>query len=112
LRLTDMAITTYVAVAINVVVGLMGLRLAGLTPNKVITEEESVPTSETPRSRSVYITIALSGLAALGAEVVWTRELSLLFGATVYTFSIILAVFLFGLGIGSSAGSFIARTST
>ena len=31
-------------------------------------------------------------------------------GATVYTFSIILAMFLVGLGIGSSAGAFLART--
>ena len=36
---------------------------------------------------------------------IWTRLLSLLFGATVYTFSLILAVFLVGLGIGSSAGA-------
>ena len=55
------------------------------------------------------MTIALSGLTALGAEVVWTRLLSLLFGATAYTFSMILAVFLTGLGIGSSLGSALAR---
>ena len=54
--------------------------------------------------RAVYLAIALSGLSALGAEVVWTRLLSLLLGGTVYTFSIILAVFLVGLGIGSSVG--------
>jgi spermidine synthase len=53
--------------------------------------------------------IALSGLTALGAEVVWTRLLSLLLGPTVYTFSIILAVFLLGLWAGSSAGSSLAR---
>tara|TARA_B100001971_G_C18233150_1_gene565271 strand:- start:369 stop:2129 length:1761 start_codon:yes stop_codon:yes gene_type:complete len=41
--------------------------------------------------------------------VVWTRLISLLFGGTVYTFSIILAVFLIGLGIGSAAGSFLAQ---
>ena len=35
--------------------------------------------------------------------------LSLMLGASVYTFSIILAVFLIGLGFGSSAGSFLAR---
>jgi spermidine synthase len=40
--------------------------------------------------------------------VIWTRVLSLMFGATVYTFSIILAVFLTGLGIGSAAGAFLA----
>ena len=57
----------------------------------------------------VYVTIALSGMTALAAEVIWTRHLSLLFGATVYTFSLILAVFLLGLGIGSSVGAAIAR---
>ena len=57
----------------------------------------------------VYAAIAFSGLTALGAEVVWTRLLSLLLGATVYTFSIILAVFLAGLWVGSGAGSFLAR---
>ena len=30
---------------------------------------------------AVYLAIALSGLAALGAEVVWTRLLSLMLGA-------------------------------
>jgi spermidine synthase len=59
----------------------------------------------------VHIAIALSGIAALGAEVVWTRQLSLVFGATVYAFSIILAVFLAGLGIGSSGGAYLARKS-
>ncbi len=46
------------------------------------------------RSNAIYVAIALSGLSALGAEVVWTRLLSLMLGASVYTFSIILAVFL------------------
>ena len=62
-----------------------------------------------PGARSVYIAIALSGLTALGAEVTWTRILALLFGATVYTFSLILAVFLLGLGVGSGVGSYLVR---
>jgi spermidine synthase len=62
-----------------------------------------------PEARLIYVAIALSGMTALGAEVVWTRILSLLFGATTYTFSLILAVFLVGLGIGSTAGSELAR---
>ena len=56
----------------------------------------------------MYLAIALSGMSALGAEVVWTRLLSLMLGGTVYTFSLILAVFLIGLGIGSSLGAFCA----
>jgi spermidine synthase len=57
----------------------------------------------------IYAAVALSGMSALSAEVVWTRILSLILGGTVYTFSLILAGFLFGLGIGSSVGSIIGR---
>jgi spermidine synthase len=60
----------------------------------------------------VYAAIALSGLTALGSEVVWTRVLSLIFGATAYTFSLILAVFLVGLGIGSSVGAALAKNAS
>jgi spermidine synthase len=62
-----------------------------------------------PSERTIWVAIAISGFCALGAEVVWTRNLSLLLGATVYTFSIILAVFLAGLGLGSSAGAAATR---
>jgi spermidine synthase len=57
----------------------------------------------------VYFAIALSGFCALSGEVIWTRQLALLFGATVYTFSLILAVFLTGLGIGSVTGSVASK---
>ena len=58
-----------------------------------------------PPSWAVYLTIGLSGACALGAEVIWTRLLGMMLGSTVYVFSIILAVFLTGLAIGSAAGS-------
>jgi spermidine synthase len=66
---------------------------------------------DSPGGTIVYVAIGLSGLCALAAEVLWTRQLGLLFGASVYAFSIILAVFLVGLGIGSSAGSFLSRST-
>jgi spermidine synthase len=50
-------------------------------------------------------------MVALGSEVVWTRLLSLLLGSTTYTFSLILAVFLTGLGGGSAIGSWVARSA-
>ena len=46
----------------------------------------------------------------MAAEAIWTRTLRLLFGASVYALSIIVAVFLVGLGIGSSIGSLLCRT--
>ena len=59
---------------------------------------------------TIHLTIALSGLTALAAEALWTRTLGLLLGASVYTLSIILAVFLTGLGLGSSLASLVSRT--
>ena len=112
LRVYDMPTATAVAVVLNLVVAGLAMLVAARTPHTVITAEASAPLP-TPISaegaRLVYIAIALSGLTALGSEVVWTRVLSLLFGATTYTFSLILAVFLVGLGIGSSLGAALAR---
>jgi spermidine synthase len=107
LRVHDVVVATYVAVAINAVAALIAFGLAKWTPYQASTTEDFV--THNPNSTPVYIAIALSGLCALGAEVIWTRLLSLMLGATVYTFSIILAVFLVGLGAGSSIGSFLTR---
>ncbi len=110
LRVLDMEVATFVAAAINTVVALTAFILAAAAPNSAPdSNPESQPVKPAPGSRWVYLVIALSGMSALGAEVVWTRLLSLLLGGTVYTFSMILGVFLIGLGIGSSIGSFLAR---
>jgi spermidine synthase len=111
LRLFDMPTAIYAAVAINILVALIALGLARIRLVGCISAQEVPGSSPESGLRSlVYLAIALSGLSALGAEVVWTRLLSLLMGGTVYSFSIILAVFLVGLGIGSAAGSLLART--
>jgi spermidine synthase len=111
LRVYDMTIATFVAVAINVLIGVIGLVLARSTPAAILDTDGSAPMVRTSAAWPVYVVIALSGFAALGAEVIWTRILSLMLGATTYTFSIILAVFLAGLGIGSSIGSALARNA-
>ena len=107
LRVHDMAIATYAAVALNLLVAVIGLWIARAAPHTAVEEYGRVTLA--PGAWAIYVAIGLSGMTALAAEVIWTRMLSLLFGATAYTFSLILAVFLFGLGIGSSAGSALAR---
>ncbi len=118
LRVYDMVIATLFAASINAAIAAVSLLLAAKGVAFVPPEAEAK--AETPAETEVavttkvsnpwvYVVIGLSGLTALGAQVVWTRLISLLFGGTVYTFSIILAVFLTGLGIGSAAGSFLAR---
>jgi len=124
LRVHDVAVATYAAAAVNGAVALMGLGLARLTPHRApapVSPRTCAEPKACPQSAGcltavaglivwpVYVVIALSGMSALGAEVVWTRLLSLLLGGTVYTFSIILAVFLVGLGIGSGIGSLLSR---
>ena len=110
LRLYDMATATFVAAAVNALCAALAFSLAAVAahhaPAAPAAADRAPPRLE---AAAVYLTIALSGLTALGAQVVWTRLLSLLLGASVYTFSIILAVFLLGLGLGSSAGSLLAR---
>jgi spermidine synthase len=109
LRVHDMAIATYVAVALNVLVATIALLVARVAPHEVVEEARAGKVEPVPGAWAIYVAIALSGMTALASEVIWTRLLSLLFGATAYTFSLILAVFLLGIGIGSSAGSALAR---
>ncbi len=110
LRVYDVIVATYVGASINTIVALISLSLAALAPHRTSQPRREKPGFALSRQAwPVYIAIGISGLTALGAEVIWTRQLSLLLGASVYTFSIILAVYLVGLGIGSSVGSFLPK---
>lgn len=61
-----------------------------------------------PRNRpgegllNIYVAVALTGFAAMAAEVVLTRVIILVIGGSQYAFSIVLATFLAGLGIGAA----------
>lgn len=108
LRIHDLAVATYVAAGTNFAVAAIGLMLAWGDHHRPQEDQAGQDTASADRgSPSIYVAIAISGLCALGAEVVWTRLLSFTLGATVYTFSIILAVFLTGLGIGSGIASLL-----
>ncbi len=112
LRVYSLTTATLVAAVINAVVGLVSLGLASRTPEAApapAKQAKGPPVVEFG-PWPIYVTIAISGATALGAEVVWTRLLGLLLGATVYTFSIILAVFLAGIGIGSAAAAAALRS--
>jgi spermidine synthase len=134
LAIWDVWVATATAAALNFVIGAFALRLArranqdpgvgrGVAdvPPAVVSAPGSAAASSLTEiaglsggvqavdSNAIYLTIGLSGLTALGAQVVWTRLLTLLFGATVYAFSIILAVFLAGLGLGSGLAAYLLR---
>jgi spermidine synthase len=117
LRVHDQSVATYVAAALNLVVAGIAWAISRRAP-AALADAPSIETPEharvvaaapRPGVRLLYVAIGISGACALAAEVVWTRLLSLTFGASVYTFSMILAVFLSGLGIGSAGGAWLAR---
>jgi spermidine synthase len=110
LREYDVATATYVATAVNATVAAIALALASFDTRPEPVERPLDSLRRPSLNTTVSVAIALSGLCAMAAEATWTRMLGLLFGASVYTFSIILVVFLTGLGIGSSIGSLLCRT--
>jgi len=71
-------------------------RLSYLAP-----PSKEVGASLQKRDLFVLLSFAVSGLAALVYQVTWTRILSLLLGSSVYAFSLILAIFIFGLAVGT-----------
>ena len=128
LREFDIVVATFVALFLNVAVAALAAGVSRYDAYEVgesssdeeserpSDEESERPSDETvpvfaASHRTVLLAIGLSGLTALGAEVVWTRLMGLMLGATTYTFSIILAVFLAALGLGSIAGAYVSRTS-
>ena len=111
LRVHDTAVATYTAAGINLAVAAVGFLLAEVQTHQAKSDaDDPVAASVPPEAWPILAAIGLSGMTALGAEVVWTRLLSLTLGGTVYTFSLILAAFLIGLGLGSGVGSFLARS--
>jgi len=104
LRSYDGSVATLFAAALNASVAAVALSLSSRTDFRTA-DASKLALPSLSGHRIVYLVIALSGLTALGAQVVWTRLLGLVLGGTVFSFAIILAIFLCGLGIGSSLGS-------
>ena len=114
----DTVVATVFAVTVNGLVGIAALIFARrntVAPTTTATAGSATPIAPAVEAAPIeatwpiYVVTGLSGFAALSAEVIWTRHLSLLLGATVYTFAVVLAIFLLGLGCGSASGSFITR---
>lgn len=105
-----------IAAALNLAVGASALMLS-------LWRQVSSPSSEAPppamalpaaaaasqalasaqpeRLRIVYLAFGVSGLCALGYEVIWFRLLSLFVESSTYAFSIMLAMVLLGIAAGS-----------
>ena len=55
----------------------------------------------THSTRPIFACFFLSGATSLVYQVVWVREFGIVFGNTIYSSSIVVAIFMLGLGLGS-----------
>ena len=102
---------TWVAISANLIAGVGALALAARsswTP-KEIPEPETGFARRPPRLRWALLSVAaLSGFAALGYEVVWTRYLVFFLADSTYAFTVMLGTFLTGLAVGAALISRVA----
>ncbi len=98
--------TTWLAVAVNVAVGIIALVLGKETSAVEIQTPAAIPTAAPPPQpvwfrRLLLALFAVSGFAAMAYEVLWTRVLTFLAGGTSYSFTVMLTTYLLGLALGS-----------
>jgi spermidine synthase len=121
LRLYSVSTTLTIALLTNAFIGLVALLLQGkaatvldlessaLEDRDVLSKRESAGLSH-PQGiedafplKLVLWGIGVSGFCALGYEVLWSRILTIVVGASVYSFTTMLVAFLAGIAIGSEA---------
>jgi spermidine synthase len=99
-------LTSYVAVALNVLAGLGALVLSRRqepTPAPPAPLRRPAPAGAPGARRRVVLGATfVSGFVALGLEVLWTRLLAEGTGSNIYIFTGILAVYLLGIALGSA----------
>jgi spermidine synthase len=105
-------LTSYLAVLLNLVAGagalLLSRRWEAGTGDAPAADggpgprtRPEVPRDFRPRRRIVLAATFVSGFVSLALEVLWTRMLAEGTGSNIYIFTTILAIFLFGIALGS-----------
>jgi spermidine synthase len=108
IELLGLTTTSHVAVALNVLAGLVALALAlrepaengGLTPDQPAREEGGARVSVPALRFLLYASSFVAGFVALALEVLWTRMLAEGTGSLSYNFVAILGVYLLGVAVG------------
>jgi predicted membrane-bound spermidine synthase len=106
----------WAAVAANVIAGMSALALALRRGGRDRPEVEPeggprpavAPGGAEGRFGSWIALYALSGFCALALEMLWFRMMEVSIKSTSYTFGTLLALYLFGSGVGAIAGIFLA----
>ncbi|HEY3055085.1 MAG TPA: fused MFS/spermidine synthase, partial [Thermoanaerobaculia bacterium] len=96
--------TLWCGVAVNVIVGAIAIMIAKVEGNRSrLSGQAGLPVVH---RNFVLISSAIVGFAFLLMEIVWYRMLTPILGGTTFTFGLILATALLGIGLGGAAYSF------
>src|SRR6266550_9104925 len=98
-------LTLLLAVLLNGLVGIVARNLS-VIPSEARDLQREGASSPSPRLRMTLAAAALVGFTFLLMELVWYRILGPLLGGTTFTFGLILAVALLGIGLGGAAYAF------
>ena len=124
LRLYSVSATLAIAVVTNASIGIISILFqdkaaalfatgaSGPQGDSTATRSESTFGNNTGNLRPHQLVlwgIGVSGFCALGYEVLWTRILTIVIGASVYGFTIMLVAFLTGIALGSEAYGLFPR---
>ena len=109
-------LTLWLACLVNILVAVAARMVARSTPalaaDAPATAASAGPEKPSPRSWFPPFAATVAGFAFMVMELVWYRMLAPLLGGSSYTFGLILAVALLGIGIGGWLYSRTARAST
>lgn len=105
--------TTWVTAAANGLLAVLAGFYSRRDPGQWVEEwaetaEESAPPEQLGSRATLGWAAAFAGFSSLALEVAWFRLLSLVLGASVYAFSLMLLAFLIGIASGGEIGGIIA----
>jgi spermidine synthase len=97
-------VSLWITAAANLALGAAAIALARpLTPAEPVVE--AAPSDEErhdPLRRIALVLLAVTAFASLLNEIAWTRVLIMIVGGSTYAFTLVLLVFLLGIGLGSA----------
>jgi spermidine synthase len=104
------------AIVMSTAIGLLAVMVGKSVGTSSLPQEDVSPPQEiqisqgAPGTGLLYFLSFFSGFLALALQVLWTRMFSQVLQNTVYTFSMILIVFLVALAAGAALASLLTRT--
>lgn len=102
--------TLWLACAVNVVVGVLAWMVSRRAVRQTFAEPTEIAPSMADRQPAlVYFAAGLLGFTFFLMELVWYRMLGPILGGTTFTFGLILAVALLGIGIGGIVYNIVFR---